>query len=59
MSSWLKARSLLFCYSVRNDFTGLAMAAFIAWKLTVANAINIINKPARANIHQLSAMRYG
>ena len=28
-------------YSVRNDLTGLATAAFIAWKLTVNNAINI------------------
>ena len=53
------AQSSQLVYSVRNDFTGLAIAAFIAWKLTVANAINIINKPARANIHQPKAMRYG
>ena len=46
-------------YSVRNDFTGLATAALIAWKLTVINAINTTNIPAPANIHQLKVMRYG
>ncbi len=37
-------------HSVRNDFTGLAIAAFIAWKLTVTNAIAIANNPAIKNI---------
>ena len=41
MSSWLKARSLV--YSVRKDFTGFESAAFIAWKLTVINVIAIDN----------------
>ena len=40
-------------YSVRNDFTGLATAAFIAWKLTVINAIIIAKIPAIKNIYQL------
>src|SRR4030095_6561640 len=56
MSSWLIARSSN--YSVRNDFTGFASAAFIAWKLTVANAIIIAINPAIANNHQLILMRY-
>ncbi len=46
-------------YSVLNDRTGLATAAFIAWKLTVANAISTTNNPAAANIHQLNVMRLG
>ena len=41
----------LITHSVRNDFTGLAIAAFIAWKLTVSKAIAITNIPANANIH--------
>src|SRR4026209_204768 len=32
-------------YSVLNDFTGLAIAALIAWKLTVINAIRIAAAP--------------
>jgi hypothetical protein len=28
-------------YSVRNDFTGFAIAAFIVWKLIVASTIII------------------
>jgi hypothetical protein len=39
-------------------FTGFAIAALIAWKLIVANAIMITNAPARANIHQLILIRY-
>ena len=46
-------------YSLLKLFTGFAIAAFIAWKLTVAKAINITNIPADANIHQLNEMRYG
>jgi hypothetical protein len=38
-------------YSVRKLFTGLAIAAFIAWKLIVARAIATDSKPARANTH--------
>src|SRR4030095_11152901 len=39
-------------YSVLNDFIGLAIAAFIAWKLIVANAISNADAPAKMNIHQ-------
>jgi len=38
-------------HSVRNDFTGLATAAFIAWMLMVAKAISIEASPANANSH--------
>lgn len=44
-------------YSVLKLFTGFAIAAFIAWKLTVIKAINITSIPADANNHQLSEMR--
>ena len=40
-------------YSLRRFFTGFAIAAFIAWKLTVINAIAMVIKPAIANTHQL------
>ena len=40
-------------YSVLKLFTGFAIAAFIAWKLTVINAINKARIPAIANTHQL------
>jgi hypothetical protein len=40
-----------FFYSVLKLFTGLAIAAFIAWKLIVSSVINITNNPATANIH--------
>jgi hypothetical protein len=45
------------CYSVLKLFTGFAIAAFIAWKLTVAKAIDIAAIPATMNIHQLISMR--
>ena len=45
-------------YSVRKDFTGFATAAFIAWKLTVNNAISNARIPATKNIHQLIDTRY-
>ena len=45
--------SLLIIHSVRNDFTGFAIAAFIAWKLMVSKAIKIATTPAIKNIHQL------
>src|SRR4030095_15765290 len=38
-------------YSVRNDFTGFAIAALIARKLTVANAISKAAIPAVRNTH--------
>src|SRR6185312_245875 len=41
-------------YSVLKLFTGLATAALIAWKLTVARAINITSTAAIENIHQLN-----
>ncbi len=40
-------------HSVLKLSTGFAIAAFIAWKLTVSNAINIAATPAIKNIHQL------
>ena len=45
-------------YSILKLFTGFAIAAFIAWKLTVINAINIAIIPATRNIHQLIAILY-
>lgn len=45
-------------YSLRKLSTGLATAAFIAWKLTVSNAINKAETPASTNIHQLIFIRY-
>ena len=37
--------------------TGLAIAAFIAWKLTVTKAIEKAATPAAMNIHQLKLIR--
>jgi len=45
-------------HSFRNDTTGLATAAFIAWKLTVIKAIKIAAIPATINIHQLTVILY-
>lgn len=45
-------------YSVRRLFTGFANAAFIAWKLTVSNAINKAVAPAAINIDQPILIRY-
>ena len=39
-------------HSVRNDFTGFANAALIAWKLMVNKAMNKVILPASKNIHQ-------
>ncbi len=44
-------------YSVLRLFTGLAIAAFINWKLTVTNAINNTSKPAALNMHQERLIR--
>ena len=52
------AQSSQLVYSVRNDFTGLAIAAFIAWKLTVNKVITNAPAPAVAKIHHDSATRY-
>jgi len=41
------------CYSERRLVTGLAIAAFAAWKLTVSRATNKASAPAPANIHPL------
>jgi len=38
-------------HSVRNDFTGFAIAAFIDWKLIVIKAISMAEIPAAKNIH--------
>src|SRR5688500_1017673 len=45
-------------YSVRNDFTGLATAALIAWKLTVITAINKAIRAAKTNTHQAISILY-
>ncbi len=45
-------------YSVLNDFTGFATAAFIAWKLTVSKVIAMAPVPAPAKIHQESPALY-
>ena len=45
-------------YSVLKLFTGLAIAAFIASKLIVKNAINIEANPASANTHHDKFVRY-
>ena len=37
-------------HSLRKDFTGLASAAFMLWKLTVKNATAIAPAPAATNI---------
>jgi hypothetical protein len=39
-------------HSLLKLSTGFATAAFIAWKLTVARAINIVNKVANRKTHQ-------
>ena len=41
-------------YSVRNDSTGFAMAAFIAWRLTVNNAILIAAIAAEQSVHRVN-----
>ena len=58
MAWWLTIKPCNHVYSALNDFTGFATAAFIAWKLTVNNAIAIAIMPAIANIHQLISIRY-
>src|SRR6185436_11716409 len=45
-------------YSLLKALTGLAIAALIAWKLTVSMAISRAVNPATANIHQLILIRY-
>ena len=38
-------------YSDLNEFTGLATAAFIAWKLMVTRAMKAAIEPANKNTH--------
>src|SRR5688572_4420189 len=45
-------RDSVTAHSVRSDFTGLAIAAFIAWKLTVNSATNKVHRPAMTNTDQ-------
>ena len=52
-----KLRYFQIVHSVLKLFTGFAIAAFIARKLTVAKAIDIAPTPATMNIHQLILMR--
>ena len=47
-----------FTHSVRNDLTGFAMAALIAWKLTVIKVISRAPTPAAAKIHNEIPVRY-
>jgi hypothetical protein len=49
---------MIIYYSVLKLFAGFAIAAFIAWKLIVNNAIINERNPARTNIHQLIFIRY-
>ena len=51
-------RDSVSAHSVLSDFTGFAIAAFIAWKLTVSKAIKIAITPAIKNIHQLIIILY-
>jgi len=51
------AQKFLTHYSLLKLFTGFATAAFIAWKLIVANAIIIAASPPAANSHQLISIR--
>lgn len=45
-------------HSARKLFTGLALAARRAMKLTVASATKSAPVPARRNTHQLTVVRY-
>jgi hypothetical protein len=45
-------------YSDFRLFTGLAIAAFIAWKLMVNKATNMANRQATKKIHQLMPILY-
>jgi len=47
---------LIALYSVLKLFTGFAMAAFMAWKLTVINAINNAANAAIPNTHQFKSV---
>lgn len=40
-------------YTVLRLLTGFAVAAFMAWKLTVINAMDVAVNPARVKTHQL------
>src|SRR5690242_19731254 len=48
----------LLCYSLRNASTGFAMAAFIAWKLIVINAMSNAPTAAIINANQLIVILY-
>jgi hypothetical protein len=45
-------------YSLLKLFTGLAIAAFMDWKLTVANAIDMVTQPDTANTHHSICVLY-
>ena len=45
-------------HSLLKLLTGLDIAAFIAWKLMVNNAIRIAIMPANGNTHQCKFIRY-
>ena len=46
-----------FAHSVRKDLTGFAIAAFIAWKLTVNKVIAITNTAVIINTNGVIVMR--
>jgi hypothetical protein len=50
--------SRVIAHSERRLFTGFISAAFMAWKLTVANAITSDIMPAMANTHHWMLIRY-
>src|ERR1700741_4963033 len=54
----LNFHTLVKCYSALKLFTGLAIATFIAWKLTVINAISRAAMAAIKYIHQLISVLY-
>lgn len=45
-----------FIYSLLKLFIGLIKAAFMAWKLTVAKAINMIKPPDKTNTHHCTGV---
>jgi hypothetical protein len=59
---WVKTYSVLKTisgnYSVLRLFAGLAIAALIAWKLTVISVINKAPNAATPKIHNESCIRY-
>ena len=49
---------MVLTYSVLKLFTGLAIDVFIAWKLTVINAMTRASNPAITNMLQVISILY-